>query len=107
MLASAGPNWLGSPQHFAAGAILAATIVLLASRRPSRWGLAATVGVGVTCAAEIALKLAEYLYVQLTNGAISQGAYYDSLVDNTTTLVGALVGATLGVAAVEYRARRR
>ena len=107
MVVAAGPNWLGSPQHFAAGVILAFTIVLLAMRHGSPRWLAATVGVGVTCAAEIALKLAEYLYVQLTKGTISQGAYYDSLVDNTTTFVGALVGAALGVAAVEYRTRRR
>ncbi len=107
MLGAADPDWLGSPQHFAAGVILAFAIVLLATRYGSPWWLAATVGVGVTCAAEIALKLAEYLYVQLINGTISQGAYYDSLVDNTTTLVGALVGAALGVLAVEYRTRRR
>ena len=107
MLAAAGPNWLGSPQHFAAGTILALAIALLAMRHGSTWWLAGIVGVGITCAAEIALKFAEYLYVQLTNGTISQGAYYDSLVDNTTTLVGALAGAALGVAAVEYRTRRR
>ncbi len=107
MLVAPGPDWLGSPQHFAAGAILALAIVLLATRFGSRWWLAAIVAVGVTSAAEIALKLAEYLYVDLTNGTISQGAYYDSLVDNTTTLVGALVGAAVGVAAVEYRTRRR
>jgi hypothetical protein len=107
VLAPVGPNWFGSPQHFAAGAILALAIALLATRLGSRWWLAGIVGVGVTSAAEIALKLAEYLYVHLTNGTISQSAYYDSLVDNTTTLVGALVGAALGLAAVEYRTRQR
>jgi hypothetical protein len=107
VLVSAGPDWLGSPQHFAAGAILAFVVVLVAMRYGAQWWLAAIVGVGVTCAAEIALKLAEYLYVQLSNGTISQGAYYDSLVDNTTTLAGAVVGAAIGVAVVEFRARRR
>ena len=68
-------------------------------QRPSRSG--------TTSVAEIVLKLAEYLYVDLTNGTISAGAYYDSLVDNTTALVGALVGAAIGVAAVEFRTRRR
>jgi len=102
-----GPNWLGSPQHFAAGAVLAFAIVLVASRWKAPWWLAATLGVGITCVAEIALKLAEYLYVDLTNGTIAAGAYYDSLVDNTTTLAGALVGAAIGVAVVEFRARRR
>jgi hypothetical protein len=106
VLLAPGPDWLGSPQHFAAGAVLAFVLVLVASRWKAPWWLAATIAIGVTCTAEIALKLAEYLYVDLTNGTISAGAYYDSLVDNTTTLVGALVGAAIGVAAVEYRARR-
>jgi hypothetical protein len=103
---AAGPNWLGSPQHFVAGAVIAFVVVLIASRWKAPWWLAAIVAVGVTCVAEIVLKLAEYLYVHVTGGTISAGAYYDSLVDNTTTLAGALVGAAIGVAAVEFRARR-
>jgi hypothetical protein len=104
---AAGPNWLGSPQHFVAGAVLALVVVLIASRWNAPWWLAAILAVGITCIAEIGLKLVEYLYVDLTNGTIAVGAYYDSLVDNTTTLAGALVGAAIGVAAVEVRARRR
>jgi hypothetical protein len=104
---AADPNWLGSPQHFVAGAVLAFVVVLIAYHWKAPWWLAATVAVGVTCVAEIVLKLAEYLYVDLTNGTISAGAYLDSLVDNTTTLAGALVGAAIGVAVVEYRVRRR
>jgi len=103
---AAGPNWLGSPQHFAAGAVLALAVTLVAVRWKAPWWLAAIVAVGITCAAEIALKLAEYLYVNVTNGTIAAGAYYDSLVDNTTTLVGALLGAALGVV-VAGRLRRR
>lgn len=104
---AAGANWLGSPQHFVAGAVLAFVVVLVVARWKAPWWLAAIVAVGVTCVAEIALKLVEYLYVDLTNGTIAAGAYYDSLVDNTTTLVGALVGAASGVAVVELRSRRR
>jgi hypothetical protein len=107
MLTATGPNWGGSPQHFVAGAVLAFLVTLVASRWNAPWWLAATIAIGVTCTAEIALKLAEYLYVDLTGGTIAAGAYYDSLVDNTTTLVGALVGAAVGVAVVEYRVRRR
>ena len=107
MVAAAGPNWGGSPQHFVAGAVLALVVTLVASRWKAPWWLAATIAVGVTCTAEIALKLAEYLYVDLSGGTISAGAYYDSLVDNTTTLVGAVVGAAIGVAVAEYRTRRR
>jgi hypothetical protein len=104
---AAGPNWLGSPQHFVAGAVLSFAIVLIACRWKAPWWRAAILAVGITCIAEIVLKLAEYLYVDLTNGTISAGAYYDSLVDNTTTLAGALVGAAVGVAVVEFRARGR
>ena len=103
---AAGPNWLGSPQHFVAGAVLAFAIVLVAVRWKASWWLAATVAVGVTCVTEIVLKLAEYLYVDLTNGTISAGAYYDSLVDNTTTLAGALVGAAFGVLVADRLLRR-
>ena len=107
MVLAAGSNWLGSPQHFAAGFILTLAVILIAARWRAPWWLAATVAVGVTCAAEIGLKFVEYLYLDLSHGTLSSGAYYDSLVDNTTTLVGALVGALVGVAAVEYRSRRR
>ena len=103
---AAGPNWLGSPQHFVAGAVLAFVIVLIAFRWRARWWLAAIIAVGLTCVAEIALKFAEYLYVDLTGGTIAAGAYYDSLVDNTTTLVGALVGAAIGVLIADRRLRR-
>ena len=103
---AAGPNWLGSPQHFAAGAILAFVVVLVAAHWKAPWWLAAILGVGVTCVAEIALKLVEYLYVDLTNGTIAAGAYYDSLVDNTTTLAGALVGAAVGVLVADRLLRR-
>jgi hypothetical protein len=61
----------------------------------------------VTCVAEIGLKFMEYVYLDVSGGTLSSGAYYDSLVDNTTTLAGALIGALVGVAAVEYRGRRR
>ena len=105
MLTIPGPNWLGSPQHFVAGAVLAFVIVLIAYRWKAPWWLAATLAMGITCIAEIVLKLAEYLYVDLTNGTIAAGAYYDSLVDNTTTLVGALVGAGIGIFIAERRRR--
>lgn len=103
MVLAAGPDWLGSPQHFVAGAVLAFVIVLIASRWKAPWWLAATIAVGLTCVAELVLKLVEYFYVDLTDGTISAGAYYDSLVDNTTTLAGALVGAAIGVAIVVRR----
>jgi hypothetical protein len=52
-----------------------------------------TVAVGVTSAVEIVLKLAEYI----VRSTFRPSAYYDSLVDNTSTLVGALLGAALAV----------
>jgi hypothetical protein len=104
---AAGPDWSGSPQHFAAGLVLTLAVILVATRWKAPWWLVAIVAVGVTCVAEIGLKFVEYLYLDLSHRALSAGAYYDSLVDNTTTLAGALVGAGIGLAAVEYRARRR
>jgi hypothetical protein len=98
-----GPNWLGSPQHFAAGLVMALVLTLAAVRWKAPWWLAATLAVGLTCVAEIALKTVEYLF--LGDGSMSPGAYYDALVDNTTTLVGALVGAAIGVAAFQYRSK--
>ena len=105
MVAAASPNWLGSPQHVAAGATLALALTIVATRWKAPWWLAVTVAVGITCAAEIVLKLAEYVY--LVDRSVDAGAYYDFLVDNTSTLAGAPIGAGIGVAAVEYRAHRR
>lgn len=101
MVAAAGPNWLGSPQHVAAGAVLALGLTLAASRWKAPWWLAALVAVGVTSAAEIALKFAEYL----VKSTIYSTAYYDSLVDNTSTLAGAVVGTGIAVAVLRYRTR--
>ena len=105
MVAAGGPNWLGSPQHVAAGAVLALGLTLVAVRWNAPLWLAAVISIGAASAAEIVLKLAEYLYFAPTT--LDAGAYYDSLVDNTSTLAGALIGAGVGVAAVELRARRR
>ncbi len=102
MVASVGPNWLGSPQHVAAGLIVAFALTLLAVRRHAPW-LAAVIAVGATSAAEIGLKFVEYLF--LVKSAVDSGAYYDSLVDNTSTLAGALVGAGIAVAAARLRTR--
>jgi hypothetical protein len=73
--------------------VLSLAISLVAFRRKAPWWLAATIAVGVTCTAEIALKVAEYF----VKDTFHTTAYYDSLVDNTSTLAGALAGAAVGV----------
>ena len=98
------PDWLGSPQHFVAGAILSLTVGLIVRRRlfPTWWA-AASAAIIVTMAAEALVELAEYPL--LYGDSASETAYYDTIADIGLTLVGAVVGAL--VAVVVYRRRRR
>lgn len=83
--------------------MLAFAVALIASRVKTLWWLVITVAVGVTCAVEIVLKVAEYF----VKDTFHTTAYYDSLVDNTSTFVGALLGAGIGVALAARLRRRR
>jgi hypothetical protein len=101
VLVAAGPNWLGSPQHVAGGAVLAFAVTVAARRFNSSPWWAAAIAVGVTSATEILLKLAEYIVI--VHGTVRASAYYDSLVDNVSTLFGGVVGALIAV----FIARRK
>jgi hypothetical protein len=97
MLARAGPNWLGSPQHVAVGAILALIVYSLARWRKLRipeWA-AFVIAVGVVSTAEIILELVEYplLYAD----KFHYSAYYDTLADMASSVVGAIIGAGVAV----------
>ena len=97
MIARAGPNWLGSPQHVVVGAILALIVYGIARRRPlalSEWASFA-IAVGVVSTAEIVLELVEYplLYAD----KFHYSAYYDTLADMASSVVGALIGAGVAV----------
>jgi hypothetical protein len=96
------PNWLGSPQHFVAGAALSLVVGLVARRRlalGTLWAMAAAMI--VTMAAEALVELVEYplLYAD----GVSRTAYYDTIGDIGLTLAGAVVGAV--VAALVARDR--
>jgi hypothetical protein len=97
MLADAGPNWLGSPQHVVLGAILAFAVFAVVRTRRFRlpvWA-AFAVAVGVVSAAEIVWEIGEYEVRYAGNFHYS--AYYDTLADLASSLVGAIVGAAIAV----------
>ena len=100
MLAAAGPNWLGSPEHVVVGAILAFAVFAAAHSRRFRvpvWP-AFIVAVGVVSAAEIVWEIVEY-EVRYA-GHFHYSAYYDTLADLASSLVGAIIGAVIAVLVV-------
>ena len=90
------PDWLGSPQHLVAGAVLSLTVCVIFRRRVSRtrW-VAAGAAVVATMAAESLVELLEYP-VLYGDGA-SETAYYDTIADIGATLAGAMIGAGLAL----------
>jgi hypothetical protein len=94
VLVQAGPHWLGSPQHVAVGALLAFIVCLVMQWRRLRlpgWA-AFVIAVGVVSTAEIGLELLEYPLMYA--GKFHYSAYYDTLADMASSLVGAFIGAT-------------
>ena len=81
--------------------MLAAAVAWVARRRGLSTLLAAVVAVGVTALAELVIEIAEYpvLYAD----RFHRTAYYDTIADMASTLVGALAG----VAGVTLIIRRR
>jgi hypothetical protein len=93
MVASAGPNWLGSPQHFVVGAI--AAIAFFAAAR-SKWvrlpgWVAFVLAVSLVSTAELVLELIEYPLLYADH--FHRSAYYDTLADMANSIVGATAGA--------------
>jgi len=105
VLAAGGPDWLGSPQHVVVGAILA-FVVYLAARswrlRLPEWA-AFVLAVGVVSAAEIVWEIGEY-EVRYA-GHFHYSAYYDTLADLASSLVGGVIGAALALLVVRLRRR--
>jgi hypothetical protein len=107
VVASAGPNWLGGPQHFVVGAIAAATLYAVArSRRVRmpRW-LALILAISLVCTAELILELFEYPL--LYSDRFHHSAYWDTLADMANSIVGAVAGALVAAATGVLVARRR
>jgi hypothetical protein len=94
MVLAAGPNWLGSPQHFVVGA-LAAMAVFAGAR--SKWirlpeWVAFALAVSLASTAELVLELVEYPLLYADH--FHHSAYYDTLADMANSVVGAIAGAT-------------
>ncbi|MGN6188109.1 MAG: hypothetical protein ACTHOE_04370 [Conexibacter sp.] len=98
------PDWLGSPQHVVAGAVLAAAALLFVRRWVRAWWLALAFALGVVSLAELLVELAEY---PLLYGAGAHArAYYDTIADLAATLVGGVAGASAGFVILARGARR-
>jgi ABC-type spermidine/putrescine transport system permease subunit II len=105
MVFAAGPNWLGSPQHFFGGLALALAVVVFARLIGLGTPLACLLAVGLTSAAEIVVELLEYPLKHA--GTLHATAYYDTLADLGNTLVGALVAIAIAAIVIRRRNRRR
>jgi hypothetical protein len=89
------PDWLGSPQHFVGGLLVALAVAFGARRWVDRWWLVALLAVGVTATAEVIVELVEYPLLY-TDGPFLT-AYYDTVADLAATLVGGVVGTGVGL----------
>jgi hypothetical protein len=100
----AGPNWLGSPQHVVAGAVLALAVVVVVRWVGLRGSVAVALAIGAASTAEIVVELVEYplLYADTFHHSV----YYDTLSDMASTLAGGIAGAALGCLAMRGRDRR-
>jgi hypothetical protein len=95
------PDWLGSPQHVVAGALLAAAVMTLAPRFSiqNAW-VAAALAVGLVMVGEALVELAEYPLRYSDDPNLT--AYFDTLADLASSLVGGVIG--VGVSSA-YRLR--
>jgi uncharacterized membrane protein YjdF len=85
------PDWLGNPQHFVAGALLAAAVAFWSPRIGITNGwIAAAMAIGVTMAAEAIVELVEYPLRYSDDPNLT--AYFDTLSDLASSLAGACVG---------------
>ena len=96
------PDWLGSPQHFVAGVLLAVAVVILAPRFSiqNAW-VAAALAVGIVMVGEALVELVEYPLLYSDDPNLT--AYFDTLADLASSLVGGFIGAGAGLT---YRLRR-
>ncbi len=88
-----GPDWLGSPQHFVAGAVIAAFVALGPLRPVLPTWVTLVLGVGAAMTAESVWEFFEY---QLRYaGHLRATAYWDTIADLTATFVGACTAVAL------------
>lgn len=95
------PHWLGSPQHVIGGAVLALAVVVVTRRWIRQRWLLTALAIGVAATAELVVEIVEYPL--LYSGQIGAAAYYDTIADMASTLVGAILGAGLSFTLPTYR----
>ena len=88
------PDWLGSPQHFAATFVIAFGCVRLFRTRIADLWLLAALGAGVACAAEVAFEIVEWAW--LWEPLTFEAGYLDLVADLAASLAGAIAGAAAG-----------
>lgn len=99
------PDWLGNPQHFFAGFLLAAALIWVSPRIAiaNAW-VAAAFAVGVVMIGEALVELVEYRLKY--SGDPHLTAYFDTIADLANSSAGALVGAAVGTLLVRRRSSR-
>jgi hypothetical protein len=89
------PDWLGSPQHFAATVVVAGALAFLVGRRTNcPWWIAAGLGLGAAASAEVAYELIEYPLRYADEVHLT--AYEDTLADLASSLAGGVAGGLIG-----------
>jgi len=78
------------------GVVLAGAVVLVGRRWIEEWWLLFGLAIGVSAAAEIIVEIAEYPL--LYSGRLHATAYYDTIADMASTIVGAVAGAATAIA---------
>lgn len=104
-MAAMSPSWLGSPQHVVGGFGLALLVYAGARLLRLQPWVAAALALGAAGTAEILIELVEYPL--LYSDRFHRSAYYDTLADMASTLVGGALGALAGVCWSWQRARGR
>jgi multisubunit Na+/H+ antiporter MnhE subunit len=96
------PDWLGNPQHFVAGFVVAAALIWAAPRISitNAW-LAAVFAVGIVMIAEALVEMVEYPLMYSDDPNLS--AYLDTLSDLANSLAGAVVGVAVATAFTRHR----
>jgi hypothetical protein len=88
------PDWFGSPQHVVGGFGLALGVYAGARYFGVQVWLAAALAIGAVSTAEILIELVEYPL--LYSDRFHHSAYYDTLSDMASTLVGGILAVLAG-----------
>jgi hypothetical protein len=99
------PDWLGNPQHFVAGVVVALAVGALAYRvRLGAPWLVDAIAVMATVTAETLVELLEYPVLHPERHM--ENPYFDTIADLANTLPGALIGGAMVLAWLRFSWRR-